>query len=174
MEASTETVKELRDRLLDPRLPIARRFRALFSLRNLRGNGAREALSAALHDPSCLLAHEAAFALGQMQDSAALPDLVRVLQDENSHPMVRHEAAEALGAIGSAESRGFLEAGLEDSAPEVRETCELALRRLGQQQGAEHSFLSVDPACPAPDTTTSADLRSVTQRECVAPDRNEI
>ncbi len=46
----------------------------------------------AMSDASNLLAHEAAFALGQMQDVAAIPALCTVLQDTSSfHPIVRHE-----------------------------------------------------------------------------------
>ncbi len=47
-----------------------------------------------MSDASNLLAHEAAFALGQMQDVAAIPALCTVLQDTSSfHPIVRHEVS---------------------------------------------------------------------------------
>eukprot|EP00897_Mesotaenium_endlicherianum_P005439 jgi/Mesen1/4923/ME000246S04148 len=130
VDAAPEAVQELRRRLLDVSSPIARRFRALFSLRNLRGAEPRDALIAALEDESCLLAHEAAFALGQMQDPAAVPALKHVLQEPSYHPMVRHEAAEALGAIGMPECLALLTQALADPAPEVRETCQLALKRI--------------------------------------------
>lgn len=42
--ASLETEKFLCDRLIDPAQPISERFRALFSLRNLRGPAPRQAL----------------------------------------------------------------------------------------------------------------------------------
>ena len=45
----------------------------------------------ATRDSSNLLAHEAAFALGQMQDSEAIPALVALLNDYSLHPIVRHE-----------------------------------------------------------------------------------
>lgn len=46
----------------------------------------------AMCDKSNLLAHEAAFALGQMQDAGAIPALMATLQDTQSfHPIVRHE-----------------------------------------------------------------------------------
>jgi deoxyhypusine monooxygenase len=48
-------------------------------------------LCSATRDPSNLLAHEAAFALGQMQDIEAIPALVSVLKDLSLHPIVRHE-----------------------------------------------------------------------------------
>lgn len=37
--------------------------------------------------------------LGQLQDKAASAALSNILMDTNEHPMVRHEAAEALGSI---------------------------------------------------------------------------
>lgn len=45
----------------------------------------------ATRDTSNLLAHEAAFALGQMQDAEAIPALEAVLNDLSLHPIVRHE-----------------------------------------------------------------------------------
>lgn len=47
--------------------------------------------SSATRDTSNLLAHEAAFALGQMQDPEAIPALEAVLNDLSLHPIVRHE-----------------------------------------------------------------------------------
>lgn len=47
----------------------------------------------ATRDSSNLLAHEAAFALGQMQDTEAIPALEAVLNDFSLHPIVRHEAS---------------------------------------------------------------------------------
>ncbi|XAR61127.1 Deoxyhypusine monooxygenase [Bertholletia excelsa] len=156
--ASPETEEFLCDRLLDQNQPISERFRALFSLRNLRGLRPRNALIAATRDPSNLLAHEAAFALGQMQDSDAIPALQKVLNDLSLHPIVRHEAAEALGAIGSEATIDLLRKSLvTDPAPEVQETCELALSRIEELKNHQHAdgpaepspFLSVDPAAPA-------------------------
>ncbi|GFZ01994.1 ARM repeat superfamily protein [Actinidia rufa] len=159
------------DRLLDQNQPISERFRALFSLRNLRGPRPRNALIAATRDSSNLLAHEAAFALGQMQDSDAIPALEAVLNDLSLHPIVRHEAAEALGAIGLETNIPLLKNSLvSDPAQEVRETCELALSRIHEFKNVKHCdgsamiasspFLSVDPAAPA--SCSSADqLREV-------------
>ncbi|GAB2280919.1 hypothetical protein Dimus_015535 [Dionaea muscipula] len=155
-EATPEMVRFLCERLLDSTQPISERFRALFSLRNLRGKQPRDALIMATRDSSNLLAHEAAFALGQMQDAEAIPALESILNDLSLHPIVRHEAAEALGAIGLDTNIPILEKSLRsDPAPEVRETCELALQKIedlkdGVADGKEVSpFLSVDPATPA-------------------------
>jgi deoxyhypusine monooxygenase len=43
-----------------------------------------------------LLAHGAAFALGQMQDAEAIPDLVAVLKDFSLHPIVFHEVVNSI------------------------------------------------------------------------------
>ncbi|KAB2602251.1 deoxyhypusine hydroxylase-B-like [Pyrus ussuriensis x Pyrus communis] len=123
-ESSPEMVKFLCDRLLDPARPISERFRALFSLRNLKGPAPRDALIAA-------------FALGQMQDVDAIPALVAILNDFSLHPIVRHEAAEALGAIGLESNVPLLKNTLAlDPAQEVKETCELALNRIEQLKDA--------------------------------------
>lgn len=45
-------------------------------------------------------------------------------------PMVRHEAGEALGAIGDPKVIDLLKLYSKDECPEVSETCELALKRL--------------------------------------------
>nr|NVI76115.1 nero [Cucujiformia] len=94
---------------------------------------------------------------GQMQDDKANNILKSVLEDENQEPMVRHEAAEALGAIGSDEAIECLNKFKHDKVVEVAETCELALDRINwlKNSGDESSKLSqslynsVDPAPPA-------------------------
>lgn len=42
---------------------------------------------------------QVAYVLGQLQNKAASAALSDVLRNVNEHPMVRHEAAEALGSI---------------------------------------------------------------------------
>ncbi|KAJ6931294.1 deoxyhypusine hydroxylase-like [Populus alba x Populus x berolinensis] len=159
------------DRLLDQSQPIHERFRALFSLRNLKGPGPRNAFIHATRDSSNLLAHEAAFALGQMQDAEAIPALEAVLNDLSLHPIVRHEAAEALGAIGLESIVPLLKNSLTaDPAQEVRETCELALKRIeemnattstvdGSSVAEKSPFLSVDPAAPSSLCSSVDELR---------------
>lgn len=81
------------------------RFRCVFSLRNLGTDDAVSQLSRALlldrslPKHSALLRHEIAFVLGQMQNPGAISALETCLRDKTEHPMVRHEAAEALGAM---------------------------------------------------------------------------
>ena len=74
------------------------------------------------------------------------------------------QAAEALGAIGQNDCVEILRRALEvDPAQEVRETCALALKKLEQGREAnaaqESRFLTVDPAMPAPISTSVTDLR---------------
>lgn len=47
----------------------------------------------------CLPYCQVAYVLGQLQNKSASATLSRILKDVNEHPMVRHEAAEALGSI---------------------------------------------------------------------------
>ncbi|XP_072804101.1 deoxyhypusine hydroxylase isoform X2 [Vicugna pacos] len=151
-EQEVETVGRT---LVDPQQPLQARFRALFTLRGLGGPEAIAWISRTFGDDSALLKHELAYCLGQMQDSRAIPVLVDVLRDTRQEPMVRHEAGEALGAIGNPEVLELLKQYSTDPVIEVAETCQLAVRRLEwlqQHSGepvAQGPYLSVDPAPPA-------------------------
>lgn len=107
--------------LVDAEQPLPARFRALFTLRNLGGRAAVEWISRAFGDGSALLKHELAFCLGQMQDEAAIPVLIRVLEDTAQEPMVRHEAgmAAAPAALGAGEGAGW-QVGLGGASPTVQ------------------------------------------------------
>ena len=85
-----------------------------------------------LADPSPLLKHELAYVLGQIKNPRAIPTLEAVLVNaEGSHcSMVRHEAAEALGALSSESSLPLLRKYTTDPAREVRETCEIAVGKI--------------------------------------------
>mmetsp|Transcript_44380 Transcript_44380/g.112288 ORF Transcript_44380/g.112288 Transcript_44380/m.112288 type:complete len:324 (-) Transcript_44380:107-1078(-) len=167
------TVAGLRSKLLDNELPLPARYRALYALRSAAGDAAGSALRAALDPsavPSALLRHDVAFCLGQRQDASAVEALVCLLGDASEHPMVRHEAGEALGAIGTEQCLAPLRAHQEDACPEVAETCQLALQRVehfaaagaAEGGGVEASpYMSVDPTPPAPADTPTDELRRV-------------
>nr|MBE5726550.1 nero [Cucujiformia] len=97
------------------------------------------------------------YCFGQMQDETAINILINVLEDDEQEPMVRHEAAEALGAIGSERAVEILEKYENDAVTEVAETCQLALERIkwlkiskDETSKLSHSlYNSVDPAPPA-------------------------
>nr|NVI76119.1 nero [Cucujiformia] len=97
------------------------------------------------------------YCLGQMQDEKAVDILISVLEDETQEPMVRHEAAEALGAIGSEKALPYLQKYKNDPIIEVAETCELALERINWLKASHDEigllpkspYNSVDPAPPS-------------------------
>lgn len=149
--------------LSDPSRPLKERFRALFTLRGLGGEVAINAISRCFEDPSALLKHELAYCLGQMGDVRAIPKLIEVLSDSKQEPMVRHEAGEALGAIGDPTVEDVLRKYSKDPCVDVAETCQLALGRLewlqssaGKDQDTKNTpgtqFLSIDPTPPAQET----------------------
>ena len=128
------SVESLRAELMDQSLDMPRRFRALFALRSVGGDASVSALLDSLRDPSALFKHEVAFALGQMQAVGAVETLKAMLRDESEHSMVRHEAAEALGAIASDACLEALETASGDASQVVRETAVLALQRFRYAQ----------------------------------------
>lgn len=71
--------------------------------------------------------HEIAYVMGQMENPVTISALKCLLLDESEHRMVRHEAAEALGAIGSKECADILRKFQFDQDQVVRESCEVAL-----------------------------------------------
>ncbi len=99
-----KTIPELRAQLINSDLPLKQRFRCIFTLRNIGGSDAIEALSqgeislgldfsniqSGFKDTSALLRHEVAYCLGQMEDAGAIEILNKVLE-EDENCMVRHE-----------------------------------------------------------------------------------
>ncbi|XP_047529287.1 deoxyhypusine hydroxylase [Vanessa atalanta] len=154
---SDSAVENIGRVLNDPQRPMKERFRALFTLRNLGGETAIKCISDCFKDESVLLKHELAYCLGQMQDVKAVPILKSVLADTNQDPIVRHEAGEALGAIGDSGLQELLEKYQYDSAIEVAETCQIALQRLkwiAEKNKTENNlsqsrYASIDPAPPS-------------------------
>ncbi|KAF3778928.1 hypothetical protein EJ110_NYTH42543 [Nymphaea thermarum] len=71
-----------------------------------------------------------AYVLGQLQDRTASLALAEILKKKDEHPMVRHEAAEALGSIADCESISLLETFTRDPEPIVSQSCEVALSIL--------------------------------------------
>lgn len=128
--SSNSDVLQLKGVLCDENTRMFLRMRALFSLRNLGGEDAVDALAAGFFSKSALLKHEIAYVLGQMQDSHALDCLIERLADGDEDVMVRHEAAEALGAIGDPRAMGVLRDFLDDEEPVVSESCEVAIDLL--------------------------------------------
>ena len=122
-------VPRLAAALLDTTLPLFDRYRAMFSLRNARSEAAVRALCAGLRDASPLFRHEVAYVLGQLAHPVSASALMRTVSDATEHEMVRHEAAESLGAIGTPDCEEFLQARLDagGAPPMLRESCQVAL-----------------------------------------------
>tara|TARA_B100000614_G_scaffold187848_1_gene168871 strand:- start:234 stop:713 length:480 start_codon:yes stop_codon:yes gene_type:complete len=123
-------IKNLRNTLCDENEKMFQRMRALFALRNIGGKESVDALAAAYSSQSALLKHEIAYVMGQMQDSNAVPHLIDRLEDRGEDIMVRHEAAEALGAIGDRTALSVLEKFVDDDEVVIAESCEVALDLL--------------------------------------------
>ena len=171
------------------RAALCEGYKQIFRLRNVGGEQAVTDLIELFDSTtSVLLRHEIPYALGQMQHASALPFLFGLLRDEAENAIVRHEAAEALGAIGADDCLEALRDYADDDAIEVSETCQLALARIeyGIVKGtcacerrpmalaraeagepdaeeaplfSEDGYLSVDPA-PAADAAPTPELRA--------------
>ena len=76
---------------------------------------------------SAVLRHEVAFVLGQMQRAVALGPLETSLRDTTENQMVRHEAAEAIGAISEESATPMLQEFSKDANQVVAESCIIAL-----------------------------------------------
>ena len=131
--------------LRDVEQPLFERYRAMFSLRNRGGTDCVLELCHTLTSDcsSALLRHEIAYVLGQMQHPASIDSLGESLRryitiksngtelQKREHRMVRHEAAEALGAIDNYERwkdvESILMEFLHDEDIVVRESCIVAL-----------------------------------------------
>lgn len=81
------------------------------------------------NDENELVRHEAAFSLGQMSYSSAIPPLVDATLNDSSM-FVRHEAAIALGVVGSKEAKHALEQALNDPEKPVVESAVVALSNI--------------------------------------------
>lgn len=125
------SMPDLGDILANSNLPLFDRYRAMFSLRNIGGQEAVEELCRVLVEDqsSALLRHEVAYVLGQMQHPSSVEALEKSLRRTNEHKMVRHESAEALGAIdGRWEAvEPILNEFTQDEDEVVKESCLVAL-----------------------------------------------
>lgn len=126
-EEGTHSIKDLKATLNDTSQVLFKRYRAMFALRNANTDESALALVSGFKDSSALVRHEIAYVLGQMQRSITIPGLSEVLRNTEEHRMVRHEAAEALGAIGGSEVEKILAPFQEDPELVVKQSCDVAL-----------------------------------------------
>ncbi|KAN0069032.1 Armadillo-type fold [Elaphomyces granulatus] len=186
-EALDPSIAILRKILTSESESLARRFRALFSLKyfaslkppTVQTLPAIQSIVAAFSSQSALLKHELAYCLGQSKNPDAVSYLRHVLVDRDEDTMCRHEAAEALGALGYPESLEILK-GVRDDENEsdiIRETCDIAIDRILWETSKERrterlkpsDFTSVDPAPPLP---LSSEEPSIPMLESILLDTN--
>ncbi|KAF2861791.1 deoxyhypusine hydroxylase [Piedraia hortae CBS 480.64] len=171
-----DAVQTLQKTLVSEDEPLAKRFRALFSLKYLASQKpatsqtvpAIEAIAAAFNTPSALLKHELAYCLGQSGQDEAKPFLRKVVEDRAGDAMCRHEAAEALGALGDQDSLDLLRQRRDDAKEDevVRETCEIAIERIEWEHSDARlkerlrpsDFTSIDPAPPVAEVSSVSAL----------------
>ena len=134
------SIGSLRETLCNEEERMFLRMRALFALRNIGGNEAIDSLAAAFNSASALLKHDIAYVMGQMQDSHAVHHLIERLEDKDEDVMVRHEAAEALGAIGDRTALETLERFRYDTEIVVAESCEVAIDLLEWISGERFDY----------------------------------
>ena len=136
-------VNELKTILIDEGASLFLRYRAMFALRNLRNDEGVLALCCGLSYGSELFKHEIAFVLGQLQRDVSVPFLTKVLEDRSENEMVRHECAEALGAIGSEDCLKVLNKYLGDDKQVVKESCEIALDMCEYENSPEFQYANM-------------------------------
>lgn len=144
------SISNLQQTLLDKKLPLFLRYRAMFALRDLASPPdlpsavpAVLALAEGFADKSSLFRHEIAFVFGQLGHPASIPSLYEALKTDPAC-MVRHEAAEALGSLGD-------EPGVEDmlrqftTDPEqvVRESVVVALDMAEFERSGELQYATL-------------------------------
>lgn len=125
--AGVHNTEELVCILMDTNESLFKRYRAMFSLRDMNSDAAALALVTGFGDQSALFRHEIAYVLGQMQRPCTIEGLELVLRDVNEHRMVRHEAAESIGSIGGQFAELVLNKYFADAETVVQQSCEVAL-----------------------------------------------
>lgn len=147
-------IEELQRKLMDTNAPLFKRYRAMFTLRDLASPPdlptavpAIKALATGLHDSSALFRHEVAFVFGQLSHPASIPALTECLSDTKEASMVRHEAAEALGSLGDEDGvEDTLKKFLNDPEQVVRDSIIVALDMAEFEKNGEREYATVVPS----------------------------
>jgi deoxyhypusine monooxygenase len=146
--AEPRSIEQLEMMLMDGKLPLFKRYRAMFALRDLASPPglptavpAVHALAKGLADSSALFRHEIAFVFGQLSHPASIPSLAATLANMNEVGMVRHEAAEALGSLGDEDGvEDTLRHFLDDPEQVVRDSVIVALDMAEFEKGGELEY----------------------------------
>jgi len=167
-----DAIIKIGNTLCDVDKPLKDRFRALFTLKNIGTETCIKQIGRCFTDKSSLLKHELAYCLGQMRNVCAIPILNDVLEDSTEEVIVRHEAGEALGAIGSHQSLPLLQSYIEHPIQELAETCQLAIERIdwltknnNKKDPLDCEYTSVDPAPPMKNDSSVNELNDILLNE---------
>lgn len=117
------------------------KYRAIFYFRDQNSKEAVEVLAKGFRDSSDLLRHEIAYVFGQMENPYAVEALIEVLEDEKEADIVRHEAAEALGNIGTEKALGCIEKYLDSDVAILKESATVG---LGISNNEEDEYVDID------------------------------
>lgn len=150
-EKDAPSIPALQQRLLDTSLPLFKRYRAMFALRDLASPPdlptavpAVQALASGFKDPSALFRHEIAFVFGQLSHPASIPSLIECLGNTTEASMVRHEAAEALGSLGEEDGvEDVLRKFLNDPEQVVRDSVIVALDMAEFERNGEMEYATI-------------------------------
>jgi len=141
--------RALRTTLADESASLWDRYGAMFALRNRDDpSEVAKALGSVLAtSDSALLKHEVCYVLGQIQEKGndARAALRATLENAREHPMVRHEAAEAIGSIAAEDTEALLLKFRDDQDRIVAESCEVALDIMQSEISGEFVPLVVEP-----------------------------
>jgi len=148
------SIEKLEQKLLDTKLPLFQRYRAMFALRDLASPPdlptavpAVLSLAKGFTDPSALFRHEIAFVFGQLSHPASIPSLTETLANVKEESMVRHEAAEALGSLGDEEGvECTLRRFLDDPEQVVRESVIVALDMAEYEKSGQTDYALIPEA----------------------------
>ena len=103
-------------------------------------------LITALESPAWPARRNAAWALGALDDTRAVPALTRVLSDPE--PQVREQAVWALGALDAETAVPVLIAAVRDADPRVRAQAAWALGAIGDTRGLAAALVALNDADP--------------------------
>nr|BAN64654.1 PBS lyase HEAT-like repeat domain containing protein [Babesia bovis] len=174
-EFSKPDAKLLSTILLSDGVKLSQQLKALYFCRDLSSSECATILKKALEvHYDTFLRHEIAYVIGQAECEEAADVLVRLLEDTNEDPMVRHEAAEAIAAIGDKTYIDKLEKYKDDESIVVRDTCRLALESLNNnaKKGDSSDGVAICGCVSAPISTSA--YRAIDPVPCVATEIAEM
>lgn len=111
----------------------SQRLYAVWTLCQMTGQSARQAIRSALNDPDDTVRHATLHSVALWRDREAVPDLCRIVT--TASPALRRVAAEALGRIGDAQAVPFLLRALEQASDRtLQHSLTYALIEIGDVQ----------------------------------------